>query len=175
MRERAAPCGLIGHIRRPHRTDIGSETVLEDVTLSRVEFDHVCDALASGELRDRHTLKDTLRATKLKQAVVETTSSNKQSARTQELDALVSDLSARLTSASADLSSCQKAQSTDLPEQLVQMETALQSYTTQLAHAQETLKQLAAEVRAPYPSLSLIFIRVSLYCSLSLNVTVCIM
>ena len=137
------------------------------ITLPRAAFEEGIRELEAAQL--------TSVATKLKQAMVETASRNVQSARSQELDALVSDLSARLASASADLSICQKTQSTDLPEQLVHTETALQSYTTQLAHAQETLKQLAAEVRAPSPSLSLIFIRVSLYCSLSLSVTACVM
>ena len=98
-------------------------------------------------IRELEAAQLTSVATKLKQAVVETASRSKESTRSQELDALVSDLSVRLVSASADLSSCQKTQSTDLPEQLVHTETALQSYTTQLAHAQETLKQLTAEVR----------------------------
>ena len=112
------------------------------ITLPRAAFEEGIRELEAAQL--------TSVATKLKQAVVETASNNMQSARSQELDALVSDLSARLASASADLSSCQNTHSTDLPEQLVQMETALQSCTTQLAHAQEALKQLAAEVRAPF-------------------------
>ena len=136
------------------------------ITLPRAAFEEAIHELEAAQL--------TSVATKLKQAVVETPNRNVQSVRSQGLDALVSDLSARLASASAELSSCQKTQSTDLPEQLVHTETALQSYTPQLAHAQETLKQLAAEAIAPSPSLSLI-LRASLYCSLSLNLTACVM
>ena len=176
MRAQGASSSSEGHVAddpSQQRIDINNPAPVSSaegndfITLPRAAFEEGIRELEAAQL--------TSVATKLKQAVVETASINMQSARSQELDALVSDLSAPLATASADLSSCHKTQSTDVPEPLVHTETALQSYKTQLAHSQQELKQLAAEVRAPYPSLSLIFIRVSLYCSLSLNVTVCIM